>query len=170
MATPSLRAGATVLKWRPLREEDIAEVAVLETQIHAAPWTPGNFRDALAAGYAAHVGERTGRIVAYGVLMLAPGEAQILNLTVVPEARREGLGRALLRRFVADASRLGADQIFLEVRCSNSAAIGLYQAEGFAPVARRAGYYPGPSVDAPREDALVMRRDVVRSALLAPEA
>jgi ribosomal-protein-alanine N-acetyltransferase len=145
-------------EWRPLGEGDLAYVAALEAQIHAAPWTPGNFRDALAAGYCASVGEREGRIVAYGVLMLAPGEAQILNLSVVPDARREGLGRALLKRFIDDARRLGAEQIFLEVRVSNIAAIALYEAEGFAAVARRDVYYPGIKTDAPREDALVMRR------------
>jgi len=146
--------------WRPLRDDDLASVAALEAQIHAAPWTIGNFRDALAAGYAARVGERERRIVAYGVLMLSPGEAQILNLSVVPDARREGLGRALLRRFVDDARWLNADQIFLEVRESNVAAIALYATEGFAPVARRPAYYPGAVADAPREDALVMRREL----------
>jgi ribosomal-protein-alanine N-acetyltransferase len=146
------------LAWRPLREGDIAYVAALEAQIHAAPWTTGNFRDALAAGYSTRAGEREGRIVAYGVLMLAPGEAQILNLSVVPDARREGLGRTLLRQFVDDALWLNAGQIFLEVRATNVAAIGLYETEGFMPVARRLAYYPGAAPDAPREDALVMRR------------
>lgn len=160
MATPIADAGPSGLQWRSLREDDIAEVAALEAQAHPAPWTAGNFRDALAAGYTTLVGERNGSIVAYGVLMLAPGEAQVLNLTVAPEARGEGLGRELLRRFVVDAGRLGAEQVFLEVRCSNVAAIGLYQAEGFVPVARRESYYPAPAADAPREDALVMRRAV----------
>jgi ribosomal-protein-alanine N-acetyltransferase len=148
-------------EWRPLREGDIAYVAALEAQIHAAPWTLGNFRDALAAGYCANVGVREGRVVAYGVLMLAPGEAQILNLSVVPDARREGLGRLLLRRFIDDARRLGAEQIFLEVRVSNVAAVALYAAEGFRPVGRRESYYPAMSEGAVREDALVMRRPVV---------
>jgi ribosomal-protein-alanine N-acetyltransferase len=146
-----------------LKEDDIGEVVALEARAHAAPWTPGNFRDALAAGYATLVGERAGRIVAYGVLMLAPGEAQILNLTVAPDARGEGLGRRLLHHFVDHARAFGAEQIFLEVRSSNAAAVGLYQAEGFVPVARRAGYYPGPTADAAREDALVMRRGVART-------
>lgn len=147
-------------EWRPLREGDVAYVAALEAYIHAAPWTPGNFRDALAAGYCASVGEREGRIIAYGVLMLAPGEAQILNLSVVPDARREGVGRRLLRRFIDDARRLGAEQVFLEVRVSNAPAIALYEAEGFAAVGRRECYYPPRAADAVREDALVMRRPV----------
>jgi ribosomal-protein-alanine acetyltransferase len=144
--------------WRPLAEVDLAYVAALEAQVHLAPWTLGNFRDALAAGYCARVGEREGRIIAYGVLMLAPGEAQLLNLSVVPDSRREGLGRMLLAQFVDDARRLGAEQMFLEVRASNTAAIGLYEGAGFAPIARRVAYYPPAPETGVREDALVMRR------------
>jgi len=149
-----LRAGVA---WRPLAPDDLAYVAALEKQIHAAPWSLANFRDALAAGYCAMVGEREGRIVAFGVLMLAPGEAQILNLSVVPDARRQGLGRALLMRLIDVAVRGGAEQCFLEVRVSNAAALALYRAEGFASVGRRHDYYP-PTATTPREDALVLRR------------
>ena len=155
--TPGLRRPVA---WRPLDERDLAYVAALERQIHAVPWTLGNFRDALASGYFALVGEREGRIVAFGVLMLAPGEAQILNLSVVPDARREGLGRALLRRLVVAAARAGAEQCFLEVRVSNAPALALYAAEGFESIARRDDYYPA-SATSPREDALVLRRDLV---------
>ncbi len=147
---------ASVL-WRPLHENDLREVAALERESHAAPWTAGNFADALAAGYGMTVGVIDGVIVAYGVLLYAPGEAQILNLTVAPEARRRRLGRTLLRRLVTDAKARGASQCFLEVRVSNVAAIGFYSSEGFAPIARRIGYYPAR---AGREDALVMRKQL----------
>ena len=90
--------------------------------------------------------------------MLAPGEAQLLNLTVRSAARRHGLGRELLRRFLRAARELGAEQCFLEVRQTNGAAIGLYSAEGFAAVARRVGYYPPALPGDSREDALVLRR------------
>lgn len=143
-----------------MRESDLVAVSALEAQCHPAPWTLGNFRDALAAGYSTIAGEAGGAIVAYGVLMMGPGEAQVLNLTVAPTTRRRGLARALLRRFVDDALRLGAEQCFLEVRVSNAAAIALYRAEGFVPVARRVGYYPAAEGAAAREDALVLRRSV----------
>ena len=148
---------ATVI-WRPMREADLPAVASLEQASHAAPWSEGNFRDAFAAGYATPVGELDRSIVAYGVLMLAPGEAQLLNLTVAAAARRRGLGRTLLRRLLDDAIGVGAEQCFLEVRESNHAAIALYLREGFAPVARRAGYYPSPHGAGGREEARVMRR------------
>jgi ribosomal-protein-alanine acetyltransferase len=145
----------TVL-WRPLSDNDIEEIAALEREAHVAPWTAGNFRDALSAGYGMTVGVAGDAIVAYGVLLFAPGEAQVLNLTVAPETRRLGLGRALLKRFLADAKARGAAQCFLEVRVSNVPAVELYAQEGFVPVARRIGYYPAGA--GAREDALVMRK------------
>ena len=160
MATLPKSRPASAVEWRPLRDDDLAYVAALEASIHLAPWTLGNFRDALAAGYCARVGERESRIVAYGVLMLAPGEAQLLNLSVVPDARRQGLGRALLDLFMADAQRFGAEQMFLEVRVSNTPAIALYEVAGFARVGRRTAYYPDRDPQSPREDALVMRREL----------
>jgi ribosomal-protein-alanine N-acetyltransferase len=157
MATLPVFPPPAYVTWRPLAAPDLAYVAALEAQVHAAPWSLGNFRDALAAGYATRVAEREGRIIAYGVLMLAPGEAQVLNISVVPDARREGFGRALLTQFIDDARRLGAEQCFLEVRVSNSAAIALYEGAGFARIARRTSYYPALGPSALREDALVMR-------------
>jgi ribosomal-protein-alanine acetyltransferase len=148
--------------WRPLLDADIEAVAALECAAHVAPWTEGNFRDALAAGYGMQVGVADGAIVAYGVLLFAPGEAQLLNLTVAPEVRRLGIGRALLGRFLADAGARGAAQCFLEVRASNLPAIALYTREGFLPVARRIGYYPSAGAG-PREDAVVMRRALPRN-------
>jgi len=160
-ATLAREALAVPVLWRPLSDADIEAVAALERAAHVAPWTEGNFRDALAAGYGMQVGVADGAIVAYGVLLFAPGEAQLLNLTVAPEVRRLGIGRALLGRFLADAGARGAEQCFLEVRVSNIAAIALYAREGFVPVARRIGYYPSAGT-APREDALVMRRALSR--------
>lgn len=145
------------VRWRPLAAHDLPVVAALEARIHAAPWSERNFRDALAAGYSARVGLEGDRIVAYGVLMLGPGEAQLLNLSVIPDARRRGLGRTLLSQFIDDARSLCADQLFLEVRVGNHPAIALYEAAGFAAIARRVAYYPPATPGAAREDALVMR-------------
>jgi ribosomal-protein-alanine N-acetyltransferase len=152
----SIQPGNAVT-WRPMRATELLAVASLEARIYPFPWSLGNFRDALAAGYSALVGERDGDIVAYGVMMLAPGEAQVLNLSVAPHVRRRGLGRLLLRRFAGIAAERGVEQLFLEVRESNAPAIALYADEGFTVVARRRDYYP--AVEG-REDALVMRREL----------
>jgi ribosomal-protein-alanine N-acetyltransferase len=153
---PKAFANRTPVTWRPMDSSDLGYIAALEAQIHAAPWSLGSFADALATGYHMVVGEREHRVIAYGVLMMAPGEAQLLNLSVVPDQRRAGLGRTLLRRFLSTARERGAEQCFLEVRTSNAAALALYASEGFQPVGRRDDYYPATAT-MPREDALVLR-------------
>lgn len=74
-------------------------------------------------------------------------EAELLTLAVDPDARRQGIGRALTSEFAAEAARHGARLAFLEVAADNRAAIALYQAQGWQEAGRRPGYY-GPGTDA----------------------
>ncbi len=86
---------------------------------------------------------------------VAADEAEILTLAVVPEARRRGVGGALLAGALAAAAARGAVAMFLEVSERNAAARALYAAAGFTPAGRRRRYY------ADGADALVLRRDLV---------
>jgi len=71
-------------------------------------------------------------------------EVEILDVAVPADRRRKGFGLGLLRGFVAFAGHRGVRQIFLEVRESNEAAIGLYRKGGFSPTGRRPNYYQQP--------------------------
>jgi len=82
------------------------------------------------------------------------GEAEIQTLAVDPAARRQGIGRALVLDFLAQARRRRAETAFLEVAADNSAAIALYQACGFAQTGLRRAYYMRK--DAPPLDALIL--------------
>lgn len=55
----------------------------------------------------------------------------VLTLAVAPQARRQGVGRALMRRSYDWCARVGALKVSLNVRASNVGAIRLYEAEGF---------------------------------------
>lgn len=68
-------------------------------------------------------------------------EAELLTLAVAPEARRQGVARALLAEFVGAVRAQGAQDIFLEVAADNIAARALYKAHGFAETGIRKGYY-----------------------------
>ena len=138
---------------RPMAPSDLRHVLVIERAIYEFPWTEGNFRDALVAGYAAAVIEVSGFLAGYRVMMMGPGEAHLLNLSVAADWQRRGLGRRLLLDALRDARSEGAAALFLEVRPSNAAGIALYADIGFQRIGVRKGYYP--AVDG-REDAWVM--------------
>ncbi|HEX9434039.1 MAG TPA: ribosomal protein S18-alanine N-acetyltransferase [Burkholderiales bacterium] len=137
----------------PMREGDLAEVMAIENAIYSHPWTQGNFADSLRAGYECRTWRLAGELVGYFVLMAAAGEAHLLNLSIAEPHQRRGHGAALLQEAAGLARKLGAQNVFLEVRPSNRAAQGLYTRFGFRKVAVRRGYYPAHSG---REDALVL--------------
>ena len=81
--------------------------------------------------------------------VVAPGEAEVLNVAVDPARRNRGIATALLQT-------LEEPEVFLEVRESNTRAQALYRKLGFEVVGRRPDYY-----DDPVESAFVMRRSRV---------
>jgi len=142
---------------RPMRRADVQPVLAIEQDIYAHPWTLGNFRDSLQAGYSCWVMECEGQLVGYGVLMVGVQEAHLLNLSVAREWQRRGFGRRLLHHFIDLARGYEAQRMFLEVRPSNLAARALYADNGFRQLSIRRGYYPG---DQGREDAILMGMDL----------
>jgi ribosomal-protein-alanine N-acetyltransferase len=142
---------------RPMRSGDVDQVLAIERDLYAHPWTLGNFRDSLHAGYSCWVLEHGAELVGYGVVMIGVQEAHLLNVSVRRAWQRRGLGGLLLEHFVDVARQYGAHRMFLEVRPSNAAARALYAAHGFGELTVRRGYYPA---DTGREDAILMGRDL----------
>lgn len=89
------------------------------------------------------------------------GEAELLTLSVDPDHRRHGTGRALLTAFEIQAAKRQADRAFLEVAAENHAALALYSFHGYIESGRRAGYYRHP--DGTPEDAILMERWLTRN-------
>jgi len=145
------------LRYRPMREPDLAAVATIEAEVYSHPWTVRNFRDSLTAGHACWVVERGDALCAYGVLMMGVDEAHLLNLSVARALQRHGLGRHLLAFFEARAREFRARAMFPEVRVSNVPARSLYADAGYREAAVRRHYYPAANG---REDAILMGKDL----------
>ncbi|MBI1965023.1 MAG: ribosomal protein S18-alanine N-acetyltransferase [Betaproteobacteria bacterium] len=143
----------TLPRYRRMTANDLGPVIAIERAVYPHPWTPGNFSDSLAAGYHCWIVECGGEIAGYSVVMIAAGEAHLLNLSVSAPWQRRGLGRELLGFVLKLARDDAARRIFLEVRPSNAAARALYAAAGFSEIAVRRDYYPAGES---REDAVVL--------------
>jgi [ribosomal protein S18]-alanine N-acetyltransferase len=87
-------------------------------------------------------------------------EAELLLIAVAPQARAQGVGRALIERTAAEARRRGAAKLMLEVRATNPA-LTLYQATGFDQIGRRRDYYRG--ADGALNDALTLCRSLAEA-------
>lgn len=141
---------------REMRPGDVPFVAEIERRSFAVPWSEETFRRLLRVGEtrAWTAAGPDGEVAGYAVSWSRRRGAQLGNLAVAPERRREGLGRRLVRTAVRAAAADGAEHLLLEVRESNRAALRLYRTAGFRLLGRKRGYYRCPV-----EDALVMGVD-----------
>jgi len=144
----------------PMTAADVDAVAALESRIQASPWTPGQFRDSLAAGHAGWLRREDGELAAFAIAMRVVDEEHLLDIGVAPERRRQGLGAALLGFLCERARAEDMTRMLLEVRASNDGALAFYRRFGFAEIGRRRGYYPAPADAAGREDAIVMAKNL----------
>jgi ribosomal-protein-alanine N-acetyltransferase len=93
-------------------------------------------------------------VTGYAGLSLGPGSGDVLTLAVRPDARRHGVGRALLGHLLDEAGLRRLGEVLLEVRADNEPALALYRSAGFTRVGQRAGYYQDGT------DGWVLRRRV----------
>ncbi len=125
--------------------------------LHEAAFPPGARWNAPTMALQLGLPGAFGWIAPAGGMILARtviDEAEILTLAVHPDARRQGLGRALLNAAIRTAAEQGSTGLYLEVDARNTAARALYAASGFVEVGRRAAYY------GPGGDALVLRASI----------
>ena len=149
--------------------DDIERMASIERVSFSDPWS----FETLSAAYALRhmrvlVAEESGRggsqggaapeLVGYVLALVMADEGEIADVAVAPDARRRGVGRALLDQMILDMVADGVRALYLEVRESNAAARGLYRSLDFEQVGRRREYYQHPI-----EDALLLRRELVPS-------
>ena len=106
--------------------EHIPQIEEIERECFSRPWTAeqlkSQMRDAQHEFIAAVDG---GRVLGYVGLMYVLDEGYISNVAVHPEARRQGIGDALIDALAAKAAELELAFLTLEVRESNAPAIAL---------------------------------------------
>lgn len=135
-----------------------AMLAALHASASEEPWSAESLAALIASpGVFARLALADGSPAGFVLARLAADEAEILTLAVVPAARRQGLGQALMRSALDAAAAAGAGRMLLEVAADNRGARALYAGLGFVAVGRRRAYYPRPGGGA---DALVLARDL----------
>ncbi|MBE6530528.1 MAG: ribosomal-protein-alanine N-acetyltransferase [Ruminococcaceae bacterium] len=138
-------------------EEHIDEVARIERDTFAEPWSSESLRLLCTEDYPSFVMCEGGKVLGYVSAARSLDELQIINVAVRPEHRGKGYAKALLEWVERFCAENGLVSISLEVRESNAAAIGLYGGCRYEVCGRRKGFYR-----LPREDALVMIKNLDR--------
>lgn len=143
-----------MLQIRRMEEKDLEQVAKIAATVFTRPWSRQGFAEALPMDNACFlIAEEKNIVLGYCGLYMAADEGEIINVAVKPEFQGQGIADLLLRSLLEEGRRFGVSRFFLEVRVSNTAAIRLYEKNGFIRQGIRKDFYKEI-----HEDAYIMNR------------
>ena len=138
-----------------MNESHVAQVAALEKVCFSMPWSENSIRSELTNPLSLWlVAEEDGILLGYIGSQSVMDEADVMNVAVDPNRRREGIALKLVEALVAALNEKNVRALLLEVRASNEPAKALYERQGFAQVGKRPNYYRNP-----KEDALILKKE-----------
>lgn len=138
-----------------LQEQDCDAVARIAQQSLPEHWSLEQIRAIPSCpDYLYCVAKNTeGEVLGFAGVLLLTEEAELLNIAVSRMCRGQGIATDLLGYLLERLYALDIQNLFLEVRKSNTGAIRLYSASGFEETGIRKEYYRNP-----KEDAVLMRK------------
>lgn len=142
-----------VLEIRQVQPQDIFSVIKIAYESLPERYHPvvfNKFYELFPEGFL--IAEQNHKIVGF-IVGLKPVEeiAKVLLLSVPNDYRRKGIGTALLKRFLDVMKMQNIQKVELEVRTTNTAAIGFYKKYGFDVVETISKFYQNG------EDAYIMK-------------
>jgi len=140
---------------RAMAVEDIDRILSLEAHTPEAPhWDCAAYERFLATPdtndirYAALVAVHGHDLMGFAVARLVLDVCVLESIVIAENARRMGIGKALLLAVATWGLGHGAVRMELEVRGSNENAIHFYEKRGLIKEGLRRGYYRDPTEDA----------------------
>ena len=129
---------------------DAAAIAELEKEIFSDPWSEKDIAAAISVSGAmcyTALGD-DGILYAYVLGRIIAPEGEIYRVATAPERRGRGIAFRLMTYAVKTEKGRGLENLFLEVRSRNLAALKLYSALSFKQIGIRKNYYKDPPDDA----------------------
>lgn len=144
-----------MIELKKMADVHVAQVAELEKICFRTPWSENSVASELKNPLSLWLVALDAETVAgYIGSQSVAGEADMMNVAVHPDYRRRGIAKRLVTALVAALKETDVHSLTLEVRISNTSAIGLYRQLGFIQVGVRPGYYRNP-----KEDAYILRKE-----------
>lgn len=129
----------------PFESSHLETASVLHQACLKEGWSLATLRETMAEstiiGFTAVQIAPSNPLIGFIVMRIILGEAEILTLVVSPHARRQGVGKALMKKTLNLTYNKGAEYVYLEAAENNVAALKLYSLFGSEKYGERPGYY-----------------------------
>lgn len=141
-----------MIEIKDMAQEDLRQVAEIESQIFSLPWSEKAFEESLNNRNTLYiVAKEKEKVLGYTGMYISFQEGNITNIAVNPDYRRKKIGLKLISEILKRAKQIGVTDVILEVRETNVTAISLYEKMGFEEAGIRKNFY-----EKPLENAIIM--------------
>jgi len=147
------------ISFNKLSSVEIPSLLYIEERNSDDPWTQLQFTTSIEnSNNLCYCLSINGRTIGYLITMLAMDTADILNIGIDSDFKRQGYGTGLLNHLIEELKKKDIGEILLEVRAGNKSAIQFYKKQGFEEISVRKNYYTKNSKNqSHREDGIIMR-------------
>ena len=123
-------------------------------------WTVNNLRGEFMNEYSYLIGYyQDDKLVGYTCVRAMYEEAQVCNVAVLPEYRRQGIAKQLIEEMLRLSAEKGCQVCELEVNTENTPAVDLYKKCGFEVAGIRKNFYRRSRYNS--RDAYTMTKSLV---------
>lgn len=146
-----------MINFKEVDESAIEQLMAIETACHSHPWTLKTMSSCMGGRYFNLAAFNKNTLVGFYIGEKAGPDFTLMDICVTPSEQGKGIAKQLLSQFIEYGEQQNVENLFLEVRESNTRAIALYERAGFIEMSVRKNYYPS---DNPAkngfEDAILM--------------
>lgn len=130
--------------------DDFAQrVHMLETNIFPDPYSKEALKKDLSSFSVICLGAVSDtELCGYCICTSVLDEAELLRIAVSPDCRKKGIASALIKQLIDECDNRNINNIYLEVRSSNTGARRLYEKFNFIKTGCRKAYYSDNGEDA----------------------
>lgn len=86
------------MQFSDFKEIDLSAIELIENEVHAYPWTRGNFLDSIKSSHTCFMMKANEEIIGYAVIMFVLDECHILNISIKKVCKRKAMVRIYLKK------------------------------------------------------------------------
>ena len=138
----------------PVGPELIDDILLIQAECGLSEWTREGYLEELQRPDSVLIAARGKKLVAGFLAGRAPAstksqpsQADVYNIGIRSQFRRQGIGSALLTAFLEMCDERGVEKTWLDVRRSNEVAKNFYRRHGFVETGTRKSFYSNPTED-----------------------
>ncbi|GBL31762.1 hypothetical protein EMGBS12_00720 [Methylophilaceae bacterium] len=86
------------MQFSNFKEHDLSAIELIENEVHAYPWTRGNFLDSIKSSHTCLMMKLNEEIIGFSVMMFVLDECHLLNMSIKKVCKKKAMGHIFLKK------------------------------------------------------------------------